>query len=341
VGRERILIEGIGGIGGIIAAKMIRAGHSPVLVTHNLEITEAIDRGGLDLTTSKEQFIVPARAFTSLADVPRDDGFDAAYLLMKANGVVEAARQSLAVLKPDGYVVTFQNGIVEDAVGEVVGPERVVGAVVGWGGEMRAPGIYQKTSPGKTFVGELDGGLSQRVMDLALNLKDSAEVVVQQNIRGTLWSKLAVNSMITTTGALTGQRLGEMLRDRRTREIFLSIYRQVIDTARALGISLERVAAAPEAFYLPRGAHWWTRWMKHALMRLVGFKYRQIKASSLQSLERGRKTEIDYLNGYVVRKAKEVGVEVPVNQAVVRMVKEIEEGKRSIDPDNILKIQDR
>jgi ketopantoate reductase len=62
VGRERILIEGIGGIGGIIAAKMIRAGHSPVLVTHNLEITEAIDRGGLDLTTSKEQFIVPARA---------------------------------------------------------------------------------------------------------------------------------------------------------------------------------------------------------------------------------------------------------------------------------------
>jgi 2-dehydropantoate 2-reductase len=236
-------------------------------------------------------------------------------------------------------VVTFQNGIVEDAVGEVVGLKRVVSAVVGWGGEMRAPGVYRKTSPGKTFVGELDGSLSQRVMDLALNLKDSAEVVIRQNIRGTLWSKLAVNSMITTTGALTGQRLGEMLRDRRTREIFLTIYREVIDTARALGLSLETVAVAPEAFYLPRDAHWWTRWMKHTLMRLVGFKYRKTKASSLQSLERGRKTEIDFLNGYVVRKSKEVGLAVPVNEAVVRMVKEIEEGKRSINPRNLREIR--
>jgi 2-dehydropantoate 2-reductase len=63
-----------------------------------------------------------------------------------------------------------------------------------------------------------------------------------------------------------------------------------------------------------------------------------VKSSSLQSLERGRKTEIDYLNGYVVRKAKEVGVEVPVNEAVVRLVKEIEEGRRSIDPRNLEEI---
>jgi len=331
VAEKRILIEGIGGIGGVVAAKMIRDGRSPTLVTSNPEITEAINRSGLDLTTLSQEFIVPARAFTSLSELPSGAKFDAVYLLMKANGVVDAARESLPLLAKDGYVVTFQNGIVEDSVARVVGPERVVSAVIAWGGEMLSPGVYEKTSVGKTFVGELDGTLSRRVMDLGLILKSSAEVIVTPNIRGVLWSKLAINS-------LTGQRLGVMLRDRRARAIFLSIYREVIDTARALGISLEAVATKPELFYLSRDANFLTKWFKHILMGLVGFKYRNVKSSSLQSLERGRETEIDFLNGYVVRKAKEAGVEVPVNEAVVRLVKGIEAGKRAIDPKNLAEI---
>ena len=338
VSKQPILIEGIGGVGGVVAAQMIRAGLSPTLVTGNPEITDAIHRGGLDLTTPEQEFIVPARAFTSLSDLPGDAKFDAVYLLMKANGMVEAARASLPFLAKEGCVVTFQNGIVEDSVAEVVGPERVVSAVIGWGTEMLTPGIYKKTSGGRTFVGELDGTLSRRVMDLGLVLKSSAEVIVSPNIRGVLWSKLAINSMITTMGAITGERLGVMLRDRRARAIFLSIYREVIDTARGEGIIPVRVEAKPEIFYLARDANFFTKWLKHVLMRVVGFKYRNVKSSSLQSLERGRKTEIDFLNGYVVRKAKEAGVEVPVNQAVVRLVKEIEEGRRSIDPRNLEEI---
>ena len=335
---KRILLEGIGGIGGVVAAQMIRTGLSPTLVTGNPEITEAINRTGLDLTTPGDEFIVPARAFTSLSELPSGARFDAVYLLMKANGVVDAARESLPLLAKDGYVVTFQNGIVEDSVARVVGPERVVSAVIGWGGEMRAAGVYEKTSGGKTFVGELDGTLSSRVMDLGLTLKSSAEVILFPNIRGVLWSKLAINSMITTMGALTGQRLGEMLAGARARSIFLAIYREVIDTARALGVSLESVATKPELFYLSRDANFLTKGFKHILMGLVGFKYRNVKSSSLQSLERGRKTEIDFLNGYVVRKAKEAGVDAPVNESVILLVKEIETGKRVIDPKNLAEI---
>jgi 2-dehydropantoate 2-reductase len=338
VAEKRILIEGVGGIGGVVAAKMIRAGLSPTLVTGNPDITKAINSNGLDLTASDQEFIVPARAFTSLDDVPKGPALDAAYLLMKANTVIDAARQTLPLLGPDGYVVTFQNGIVEDSVAEVVGRDRVVSAVVGWGAEMRSPGVYHKTSGGKTFVGELDGKLSHRVMDLGLILKTSADVIVSPNIRGVLWSKLAINSMITTVGALTGERLGVLLRRRRARAILLAIYREAIDTARAMGITLEPVAVRPELFYLARDANVFSRWLKHLVMRAVGLKYGKVKSSRLQSLERGRKTEIDYLNGYVVQKAKETGVAVPTNEAVVRLVKEIEEGKRSIDPTNLREI---
>jgi 2-dehydropantoate 2-reductase len=73
---------------------------------------------------------------------------------------------------------------------------------------------------------------------------------------------------------------------------------------------------------------------RHLLIRIIGFKYRRLKSSMLQSLERGNKTEIDFLNGYIVQKGQELGVQTPVNSKIVQMIKEIERGKRKIGLDN-------
>lgn len=332
---ERILIEGIGGIGGVLAARMIQTGYNPVLVTHNAQITEAINRDGLRITTPEGQATVPAQAHTTLRDLPTDQAFDAAYLLMKANGVVEAAQQTIPLLKPEGYVVTFQNGIVEDAVSAAVGLERVVSGTIGWGGTMNAPGIYEKTTPGETHIGELDGRLSSRVNNLAKAIGTATPVIVSQNMRGVLWSKLAINCTITTIGALTGDTLGVMLQDARVRRLFMRTYSEVIDTADALHIRLERIAANPRLLYVPKDANGVTRFIKDVLVQMVGRRYGKMKASMLQSLERGRKTEIDFLNGYVVEQAQKVGIKTPVNAALVRLVKEIEAGTRPIERNNI------
>jgi 2-dehydropantoate 2-reductase len=71
------------------------------------------------------------------------------------------------------------------------------------------------------------------------------------------------------------------------------------------------------------------------LIRVIGFKYRRIKSSSLQSIERGHKTEIDYLNGYICARGRQHGVPTPINDSVVKMVKEIEEGERGMTPENL------
>ena len=115
----------------------------------------------------------------------------------------------------------------------------------------------------------------------------------------------------------------------------MRIYQEVTDTASGLGIRLERIAVNPRLLYLPTRAGGLRRFYKDMLVRLVGRKYRDLRSSSLQSLERGRKTEIDYLNGYVVNKAREVGVEVPLNQRLVRFIKQIENGERTIAERNI------
>lgn len=333
--KQRILIEGIGGIGGVMAAKMIQAGYQPTLVTNNQAITDAIAQNGLCVRDGQASYSVPAPdTYTDLEDVP-DGDFDAAYLIMKAHNVVEAARRTITLLKPEGYVVTFQNGIVEDMVAEAIDKERVISGIIGWGGNMDAPGVYEKTTVGTIHIGELDGKISERLKGLATACETCTPVVMTDNIRGALWSKLAINCTITTIGALTGDTLGDLVTDWRIRRVFLRTYGEVVETAEACGVTLEKIATDPKLLYISRDANMVQFIIKETMVRVVGIRYGKQKSSSLQSLERGRKTEIDYLNGYVVQQAESVDVPTPVNAALVKMIKEIESGERKISRENV------
>lgn len=332
-----VLLAGVGGVGGVIAGELLLHRRNVALVTHNADITAAVRANGLAVTTPERSFRVGApRVFTALEEAAVEAPFDIALLAMKATGVLAAADGVLPLLRsPDGYVVTLQNGIVEDAVAGLVGPSRVISGIVGWGATMHRPGIYERTSGGATHIGELDGTGSRRVRRLGELLDCATRVDVNLNIRGALWSKLAINCCITTLGALSGQTLGDMLARSLGRRAFLHIYREVVDTAHAAGVRLESIATDPMRLYVPADASAPGRLWKSALVRLVGLRYRRLKSSSLQSLERGRATEIDFLNGHVVAEASKHGVAVPFNRAAVTLVKEIEAGTRPIHADNL------
>lgn len=333
--RPRVLLEGVGGIGGIIAARMIQNGCDPLLVTNNKAITDAINNDGIRAKTLRDEFRVSARAVTTLEEIETGEKYDVALLVMKANNVEEAAEKTLPVLSEDGFVVTLQNGIVEEAVAKIVGPHRIVSGIVVWGGTFHAPGVYEKTGPGNIYLGEWAGQNGARVKSVERILAFSSPVVVTENIRGALWSKLAINCVITSTGALSGLTLGEMLRQRAARDVFLGLYREVFETALAAEITLETMAANPRLLYLPAGAGFFKRTIKDLLVQALGRKYHGLRSSSLQSLERGRKTEVKFLNGYVVEQAHRLNLELPLNQALVKMITEIESGARKISPQNL------
>lgn len=336
---QRVVIQGIGGIGGVVAGAMLNAGLRPVLVTNNAEITAAIQNNGLRVSMPERSFTENAEVYTTIAEAASGGLFDAGYLIMKALGVVDAAFETANYLKPSGYVVTFQNGIVEDAVGRAIGIERVVSASIGWNGIMHAPGVYERTTPGDTFVGELDGRITPRVKEVAEAVGHAGPVKVSSNMRGVLWSKLAINCTVNSVGALTGETLGELLADSRVRQIFLRTYSEVFQVAERQGIRLERIAANPKLLYLPQNAGFITRYAKDVITRILGRKYKTARSSTLQSLERGKKTEIDFLNGYVAEVATKLGVPAPCNLALTRMIKEIEDGKRTIAKSNIEDLQ--
>jgi 2-dehydropantoate 2-reductase len=323
---------GCGSVGGVIGGGMLRAGHEVTIITHNEDITRAVNADGLRITTPEGQWVVPAIAHTHLEEV--EGPFDVVFLAMKATGVESAAREVAGTLSPEGYAVTLQNGVVEDSVGAILGRERVIGALVGWGATMHASGVYEMTSLGETVVGELDGTVTSRVQRLKATLDTSASTSISNNIFGVLWSKLAINCIITTLGAVTGQLLGEMLVRGTVRGIALAIASEVVDVAEAHAITLEPVGGTLDIhrLYLPphrrKGGFGLDLITKHAIMLIVGLRYRRLKSSMLQSIERGRRPEIDFMNGFVVEMGREKGVPTPINAALTNLVGEIEAGTR-------------
>jgi 2-dehydropantoate 2-reductase len=197
------------------------------------------------------------------------------------------------------------------------------------------------TSRGELNIGELDGAITPRVQELKRILDAAARTNVSSNIYGVLWSKLAINCVVTTLGAVTGQLLGEMLRRGAVRHLALVITSEVVDVAQAYGITLEPVGGTLDVhrLYLPperRARSFGLDLLpKHIILLVVGLKFRRLKSSMLQSLERGRQPEIDFMNGYVVERGREKDVPTPVNAALAAMVREIESGDREIQPENL------
>lgn len=330
---QEILIEGVGGVGGLLSGELIRAGYKPTLVTNNQKIADAINNNGIRfITPTMDDYLtVEAQAYTTLADIPAGKQFDAAYLIMKATGVLEAAEKTKPLLKEGGYVVSFQNGLVEDAIGEIVGIERVVSAVVVFGGNMEAPGVYRRTTEGIIYIGELDGSISARIKMLEETLSNAIPIEVSQNMLGVLWGKLCWNCAVSGLCAVAGGTFGDLVATRKGRDLFLWMYREVIDTAVAQNIRIEPIVLSAMEYYLPCDADQGTRDEKDKMVQGLVPKYKDVLPSSLQSLRRNRPTETQFLNTYLVNKAKQYNIETPLNAAIAQMIYDIEAGKREID----------
>jgi 2-dehydropantoate 2-reductase len=335
---EKYLVMGIGSVGGVVASEMTRDGYRPDLVTNNPAITDAINDKGITFSTPDEEGVhIPAQAYTKLEDLPSDNRYDAILLIMKANNMLDAARATKPLLTDNGYFVSFQNGIVYDELAKIAGRSRILSAVVAFGSNMEAPAVYRRTTPvSRIYIGEMNGNITPRVQNMGKVLDHVVPTTISENIEGILWGKLLWNCAVSAICALAGGTWGEVGSDERGRMLFLNIYREAMDVADKQYIRLENVVDHnPRDYYLGMRSTDQQRTDKMALLDRLLEQYADVKPSTLQSLERGRETEIDYLNGYVVRKANEVGVRVPINTAIVRMINEIERGERKIDMANL------
>lgn len=329
----RFVVVGPGAIGGATAALLARAGNDATLVCKDPQLAARVSKEGLRIRGARGDASVRMPAVAAIEGLTGD--FDYALIAVKAPDLPDAARRLLPFLRPDTLVVSMQNGICVDALAAVVGEARTVGCVVGWGSTMLAPGDIDVTSTGELVIGTAAGDGDERLQTLKKSLDSVASTLIVNDILCHLYSKLIINSCITSVGALCGLPMGRMLGRRDARSLFVAIMREAIEVADAIGLAVPAYGGRLDYYAFLRGSGPLAALRRSVLLRLIGFKYRRLRSSSLQSLERGRKTEIDYFNGYIACRGKDKGVPTPVNTAIVARVKEIEAGTRTISTENL------
>jgi 2-dehydropantoate 2-reductase len=326
----QVLVVGCGGIGGTLAAILGRAGGAEVVgLSTNPEIATAVRTHGYRLVDRGAPVV--ATAGSVIAAPAPDARFDFVLLATQPPQVEAAARTALPWLAPDGAMVVLQNGLCEDRVAAIAGADRTFGAVVMWGASMPEPGLYTRTSSGGFVIGRLDGAPDPRLDQLAGLLGAVGPTTVTADLRGARWSKLLINSAISTLGTIGGDRLGALLGHTFARRLGLEILSEGAAVARAAGVPLQRMAGAVDLDWVAlteterRGAP--TLALKHAVLWAVGLRYRNLRSSMLAAIERGRPPAVDFLNGELVTRGAALGVPTPVNTAATALVHAIARGE--------------
>ncbi|HOO73314.1 MAG TPA: 2-dehydropantoate 2-reductase [Spirochaetota bacterium] len=327
-----IVVVGTGAIGGVTAALMKNAGFNVEVVCKYPDLAEKIIHQGIHAFGIRGDVQVPMPAVATVKELSGKK--DVVFLATKATDMLQAARDLLPFLNDSSVVVSLQNGLCEDAIGEVVGRHRTIGCVVGWGGTMHSPGEVEMTSSGEFIIGNIDHRPDDRLVPIKQMLDTVLPTIITENTIGHLYSKLIINACITSLGALCGLYLGQMLSRAKIRRIFMAIMKEAIAVADGMGLRVEPYSGKLDYYKLTGNDSATARLAAHLLIMVIGIKYRRLKSSSLQSLERGKPTEIDYLNGYICAQGDRHGVDTPVNDAVVKMIREIEQGARAISIKN-------
>ena len=215
---------------------------------------------------------------------------------------------------------------MQDRIAGIVGGGKLIIGTVEWGATNLGPGHLAQTTRAPFVVGEPDGVTRDRTRRLAEALGTVADVRVTQNIRGQVWSKLLVNSAFSGLGAISGLLYREVVADPAGREAALAVWREGCDVGLAQGIALDEVLGVPAEALVVRDPEDRSR-VDEALEVAMGYAG-ATKASMLQDLERGAKTEVDVINGGVVEKGREYGVQTPLNERVVELVHAMERDER-------------
>ena len=306
----KIAIIGAGSLGCVFGAMLTTAGHDVWLIHRRREHVDKINRDGLHVEGLSGDRYVRVKATTDPAEV---GPVDLALVLVKAMDTRAAVANAVSLAGPETVFLTLQNGLGNrEKIAEVVGEDRAMAGITGVGGELVGLGHVVHTVAGTTYVGELDGSVSPRA-ELIARALDRAGIPteVTANVQGRIWDKVLRNSAANATCAITGYTPDYLFAFPSSREWVELVARETATVAAALGVKLpyddplawlrKLWGTAPDP--TSPAAH---------------------KPSMVQDIEKGRPTEVEAINGAVVRAGESVGVPTPYNRALTLLVHMIE-----------------
>ena len=321
----RTAIYGAGSLGTILGAFINKAGEPIELINRNKAHIEALKEKGAHVTGTLD-FIQPVTAYSP---DEMSGQYDIIFLMTKQQNNKEVVTRLNDYLAEDGVLVTFQNGLPEMQIAEILGKERVLGCTVAWGATMQGPGVCELTSEPDALSFSL-GAISDKRSGHFAKVKELLEMMgtvdVEENFIGTRWSKLLINASFSGMSAVLGCTFGEAAKPRESRRIVQALIKECIDVCATGGIRIEPVQGKDIVKLLD---------YHNPLKKAISFfiipiaisKHAKLKASMLQDLEKGKLTEVDAINGSVSDFGRKVGCPTPMNDRVVEIIHNIEQGR--------------
>ncbi len=296
----KITVVGAGAMGGCYGGLLAVAGHEVNLIDTWQDHVAAINRDGLRIDGVLGEHRVRLAATTApVAGIAAE----VVIVFVDANNTEAGAATAAQVLGPDGFAITFQNGIGNvEMLQAAIGRDRVLGGSSMCSAATRGPGHVSLTHMGTTSAGEIDGAAGPRAESLVAALLDAGfKAEVSADIMGSIWQKFVINCGTNAIAAITGLRPGEFVRLPEADAFQDRVLAEVMAVVGAKGVAL------PDPEIVSR--------FKAICRRVFN------KPSMLQHVEAGRKTEIDALNGALLREAAALGIAVPCNEALVALLK--------------------
>ena len=342
---RRIVIVGAGAVGGHTGGHMARNGADVTFIDPWPEHVESIRAHGIQLSgvTEQERFSVAVEAL-HLSDVQRlsrEPPVDIAFICMKSYDTEWAATLIRPYLAPDGFVVSLQNCINEETIAGVVGWGKTVGCIASLiAVDLYAPGHVKRTigAGGEMHtvfrVGEVHGRTTKRAEEVAALLRSTDSAMVTTNLWGERWTKLVANVMRNCVSAATGQGGSARDRDAQARGLTFRLAGEAIRVGRALGYDIANIAGMTpdDLVAAAAGSAEAQAVCRNELMIQCGRRSDEQIPSMGQDIRKGRRTEIDFINGLIVERGRDTGIETPVNAAMVALVKRVERGELSPSP---------
>ena len=298
---DTVAIVGCGALGGVFAGLLAEAGLDVVAVCRSEEQRKIIAERGLLLLEQERETAVRLRA---CAELPADENFALVLVLVKAFDTEGVAASLAKRVLPQTPVLTLQNGLGNaEALAARLKPEQVLAGVTTFGAQREAPGTFRLTGRGECIIGPWHRAAERHARPVAdLLARAGAPCTVANNIVPVLWKKLAVNAVINPLTAITRTPNGELLDHPELEPLFLEIVEEVWHVAARHKIPLP---TPPELVEEVR-----------RVCRVTAAN----RSSMLRDIEEGRRTEIDSINGAVVRLGRERGVLTPANLALAALV---------------------
>jgi 2-dehydropantoate 2-reductase len=262
------------------------------------------------------------------------------FLAVKAPQTQSATRQLLPFLGENSFIVSLQNGLNERRIAAIVEAERTIGALVNWGADYLSPGHINHGQEGAFHIGELDGSITDRLKAINQTLSKFADTHITDNIWGYKWSKQVLASYLYATATVNAD-VAFILAQERYRRLMVALLGETVRVAKAYGVRLKSFDGFRPELMTPKN-HSELQAALDSIAKMSDLCWQKGKRRTgtwRDMAVHKRKTELEYRLAEIVTLGKDIGFELPLNSRLIDIIREIEDGNREMNWDNLHELE--